>query len=358
MPPKYHEICDDLVKAIRSGVYQTGDQLPSYREIAGIWQVSYVTASKALNRLAEKNYVDLDHGKGTFVRWRGETDYLATRKVTLCIPTSPAFEHPVCQQVATDAQRQLEALDWDVEVFRPNSVEQAIERVRDTSTYTLWYGYHLIEFRSIYDLCAAGRERLVVIGERYDRFGIACACVDISQEIHLAMNHLRERGKHRIGYLCSNLRHGGDLEGASAWASIASNIHEPSDLSWRDYLMNWNMPQGGNVQEGLVQYLAELDDRGVFRNLDAIISTDDTKAVVTAGYLHDQGIRVPEDIAIVTINDSPLATMVRPQLTTIDICLSDQISQAVDILEEKVTGQNGTLSLRLCQPKLIVRQSS
>lgn len=70
MPPRrlsYRGIADDLESRIRSGEYAPGARLPSYRELADIYDVSVSTASKAIALLVERGLIYGETGRGTFV---------------------------------------------------------------------------------------------------------------------------------------------------------------------------------------------------------------------------------------------------------------------------------------------------
>lgn len=65
--PLYMQIQNRLVEQIRTGEYREGSQVPSELEIAGQYQVSRVTARKALDNLVLKGVLFRQRGKGTYV---------------------------------------------------------------------------------------------------------------------------------------------------------------------------------------------------------------------------------------------------------------------------------------------------
>lgn len=65
--PLYQQIQDILATAIRAGEYQPGDQVPSELEIAARFDVSRMTARKALDQLVQKGILYRQKGKGTYV---------------------------------------------------------------------------------------------------------------------------------------------------------------------------------------------------------------------------------------------------------------------------------------------------
>lgn len=71
MPPRrlsYAEIADDLASRISSGEYPPGSELPSYRQIADLYDVSYSTAHAAMRELRTRGLTEGQKGRGVYVR--------------------------------------------------------------------------------------------------------------------------------------------------------------------------------------------------------------------------------------------------------------------------------------------------
>lgn len=78
MPP-YKRIKQDVARRIHNGQLAAGDRVPSDNELAGTFQVSRLTAHRALRELAQEGLVQRVHGVGTFVSTQRETS--ATDKI-------------------------------------------------------------------------------------------------------------------------------------------------------------------------------------------------------------------------------------------------------------------------------------
>ena len=64
------QLADRVLDAIRSGEYQSGDQLPTEHALAERYGVSRASARAALGMLADRGFVYRLHGHGTFVSRR------------------------------------------------------------------------------------------------------------------------------------------------------------------------------------------------------------------------------------------------------------------------------------------------
>ena len=92
-------------------------------------------------------------------------------------------------------------------------------------------------------------------------------------------------------------------------------------------------------------------------NTTAVFAVSDYYAVDFIGFLNEQGIRVPEKIAVVGFDDTPLCQMVSPSLTTVrqDGALRARI--AIEKLRELKEGRQTETQIRL-PVQLVVRRSS
>ncbi|WP_040509682.1 LacI family DNA-binding transcriptional regulator [Gordonia soli] len=89
---------------------------------------------------------------------------------------------------------------------------------------------------------------------------------------------------------------------------------------------------------------------------DAIFATNDFAALGAFGVLRDHGIHVPDDVALVGYNDTPLAEGGAVPLTTIRSPMHEMGRQAVGLLLEVLAGK--TPESVLLEPELIIRRSS
>jgi len=66
--PLYRQIVDGIKELIAVGTLGPGDQLPSIRELAVQLRINPSSAVKAYDELRHDEVIDMDQGRGTFVR--------------------------------------------------------------------------------------------------------------------------------------------------------------------------------------------------------------------------------------------------------------------------------------------------
>jgi LacI family transcriptional regulator len=88
---------------------------------------------------------------------------------------------------------------------------------------------------------------------------------------------------------------------------------------------------------------------------DAIFATNDFAAIGALGVLRDRGLRVPDDIALIGYNDTPIAAELPTPLTTVHSPMHQMGRHGIELLIE-VLGGGRPESERL-SPTLVVRES-
>lgn len=96
--------------------------------------------------------------------------------------------------------------------------------------------------------------------------------------------------------------------------------------------------------------MAELLEAGI--PVDGVFAANDLMAVGALRVLHDHGLRVPEDVAVVGYDDVPIATETQPPLTTVRQPLDAMGRQMTRLLIDMLDGAPGasvTLATELVQ---------
>ena len=90
----------------------------------------------------------------------------------------------------------------------------------------------------------------------------------------------------------------------------------------------------------------------------AVVCVSDTMATGMIRGLKIRGLRVPEDIAVVGFGNLAVADMVTPALTTVDQCMRNIGTKAVEILMKEFDMPGLPIESILYEPQLIKRESA
>jgi len=142
---------------------------------------------------------------------------------------------------------------------------------------------------------------------------------DYVQSAVLASNHLTELGHKKIGILSGTTTHTAEVFKDQFIKSCASNGISEDQLVWAD---GWFTEQGG--YEG-VEWMMEKNP-----DITAVMSGNDKMAIGALRYFSQKGIKVPEDMSIIGMDDIPASQFTNPGLTTIRHDLYQLGAKAVD----------------------------
>jgi GntR family transcriptional regulator len=81
--PIWRQIEDGMRRLVVSGRVQSGDAVPSVRELAKALRINPATVSKAYRRLTEAGLLTVRRGEGTFVGRLGSDEILRQRRLLL-----------------------------------------------------------------------------------------------------------------------------------------------------------------------------------------------------------------------------------------------------------------------------------
>lgn len=116
-------------------------------------------------------------------------------------------------------------------------------------------------------------------------------------------------------------------------------------------------PAGVAVEQGYFTYASGLEAARALlaapRRPTAIFASNDDMAAATIGVAHRRGLRVPQDLSVVGFDDSPLATSVWPELTTVHQPIAAMAEAALDLLLQRREQAEEVLP-----HELIVRESA
>jgi DNA-binding LacI/PurR family transcriptional regulator len=89
----------------------------------------------------------------------------------------------------------------------------------------------------------------------------------------------------------------------------------------------------------------------------AIFADSDEVALGVMGALHDLGLAVPDDVAVVAVDNTMLASMVRPALTTVHVPKESFGAYALQMLAMRSSIPDGQPASVVLPTELIIRQS-
>jgi LacI family transcriptional regulator len=186
---------------------------------------------------------------------------------------------------------------------------------------------------------------LVVTGRRLRGARIASLDYDNIDGAKHAVEHLIGLGHRDIAFISGPTNHADARERLGGYmAALGAKAHrDPRLIVDADY-----QEQGG--YEATLRLLAS----GV--RFTAILAANDQMAFGVRLALHEQGLRVPEDVSLVGFDDLYFSRYLTPPLTTVHHSAQDLGRRASEALKELVLGERP--GHQLLQTELVIRQST
>jgi LacI family transcriptional regulator len=193
----------------------------------------------------------------------------------------------------------------------------------------------------------SGPVPMVLVNRTIDRGGVSAVIPDDLGSMGLAVRHLHELGHRRIGHVGGPQDTSTGSRRAKGFAAVMRELGLPAGRMVRAKLFN--------EEEG-ARAAAILLEREP--TLTAIVAANDLLALGTLDAAGEAGLRCPEDLSIMGMNDMPLSDRIQPPLSTVRVGEYELGRQAAGLLLSHIEQPGRRPETILIEPELIVREST
>jgi DNA-binding LacI/PurR family transcriptional regulator len=312
--PKYRRVYDDLLTAITTGVYRPGERLPSEAELGEHYKTSRITVAKAVSELQAQRLVSRRAGSGTHVLAPSLSKGHVFGLLIPDLGRTEIFE-PICHGMMQSPLSNAHSLLWGHSMGEAAQQEKEAEYLCHKYVAQKVSGVFFapLEFTPTKDLV---NKRIV---SALDQAGIPVVLLDRCYAPYPMRSKCDLVGidNHRAGYqITQHLL----KQGAKRVAFVAKP-HSASTVIAR--IAGYREAMGAfglSLREDLVRRVDPDDPVFLRKLLDAkinglVCANDFIAARIMAG-LFAKGVKVPEEIRIVGIDDVKYAALLPIPLTT------------------------------------------
>lgn len=333
------------------------------REVADSAGVSTKTVSRVVNN-------------------QGEVSEATKQRVQAAIEALGYQPNALARSLARRRSHTLGVVAWGLEYFGPSRTVVGIEQQSHETGYSLllqllprpdesrvtaplsaliarrvdgivWAIPEIGENRAWLRAEAVGPLPPIVFLSSAARPGVSVVATDNRRGAALAIQHLIDQGRRRIGIITGPLTWWEARERRAGWAETLQR----AGLEASDSLVaegDWSAASG---EGAMGELLARRPD------VDAVFACNDPMALGCLHRAQQHGRQVPGDLAVVGFDDIPESAYFPPPLTSVFQPLVDVGRNAVQILhaliETRLRGEDGPEpESLLLSPRLVVRQSS
>jgi len=353
--PLYHTVQKAVRTAIDGGTYGPGDQLPSTKELARQLSVSLVTVHRALQELVSSGVLRRGQGRGTFVHedYRDRAGTSTGLRFGLVFHSESSLADYYHGQVLEGVRQGADELGVDMVLLRfgedwRNECQGYlyVNPFRDQLERSPRFGAK----RGARTISSSAAPPVMVVGANFDLEGVSAVDTDNRDMARQAVHHLVGLGHTRIGYI-GGLNHvSNDLDRRRGFSEALAQYGLEENPKWIVAGPGWRL------EEDRRSALAELFAR-----------PDRPTAVFAAGYYfaldtyaaaEAAGVRIPEQLSVVGVDDAPSAAHLSPPLTTLRQPLAELGRLAAVGLFDQVGGSHPAVRRTTLLAELITRRSS
>lgn len=128
-----------------------------------------------------------------------------------------------------------------------------------------------------------------------------------NQALHDAVRHVLQSGRDKIGFIGS---HQNDSKVLGIQEAMTKEARSPGDLTI--------IPNFDNVGYNIYAVSLPLLQTREIRKMEALFTSTDELAAQVIASLRKDNIRVPEDIAVIGFNNSPIASFFQPAIASVE----------------------------------------
>ena len=313
---KHRRVFDHLLAGIQSGQLRPGDRLPSEAELGKLFSTSRITVAKAVNDLQRMGLVTRRPGAGTHVL---AEDRPSGRTFGLLIPELGLTEifEPICNGMMRTHSTRPDTLLWgNTSSAMQDSADAAEEMVQSFIGQKV-AGVFFAPLEMTPDKNAANRRIARALDRAQIPFVLLDRCympypersahdlvgIDNRRAGYIATSHLLDFGVHRLAFLAEELA-------ANTVDARITGFHEA--MRNHGILADWESVWRGSPQDE--SFVRRMLDQG---RPEGVVCANDLTAARLMQTLIAFGVRIPEDVRIVGMDDVRYASLLPVPLTTI-----------------------------------------
>lgn len=187
---------------------------------------------------------------------------------------------------------------------------------------------------------------LMVLNRRLKTFPQYSVCADHERDTLLAVKYLIDRGHREIAFIKGMA---GSHTGLSRLNGYLSALKQQGIEPQASLILDgcWTNKSGSQAAVELLQRKVKFS---------ALVASNDDMAIGAACAFHSAGIKVPDDVSLLSFDDIPVASFFIPSLTSVHVPVAEMVSSALMQLSKMLDGEQPA-PLPLMSGELILRQS-
>lgn len=352
--PKYQKLKVYIVEMIKSNKLMPGEKIHSENELAEKFEISRHTVRQALGELVNEGWLYKVQGKGTFVDRRPDDKPIHTK--TIAVLTTylndyifPAIIRGIDSVLSIQGYNMILGCTYNLHekerLFLENIKSQNIAGLIVEPTQSALPNPNLDLYRK---LSSNGVPVLFIHG-CYKKLSYSYIATDDIQAGYMATKYLMDLKHTRIGGVFKI----DDIQGHYRFTGF-QKAHMEDRLELADSRVLWF-----DTDEVDLRFNSDVAKRvtSLLSKCSGIVCYNDQIAIKVMDVIRNNGLRVPEDISLVSFDDSQLAVASEVKFTTVAHPTEKLGEEAAKAMISMIKRTKNYYNLKM-KPELIVREST
>lgn len=354
MVKKYERIKIDISEKILSGTYQVSDKLPTESELMEMYEVSRFTVRRAIDELEKDNYVYRIQGAGIFVDdWKSKPKKQIENKTIGLISTHIADY--IFPNIISGIDNYISTYGYSILIAdTQNNPEKERKSLTNLSANQL-SGFIIEPTKSarnnlnknMYDNMKAMGIPMISINATYDDLDIPYLVMDDVKTGEMATNYLISKGHQQIVGIFKV----DDKQGIDRMNGFIKAYQDHPEISNMGDMMMYQTEEKIN---NIFKKLHTMLTRSKYAPT-AIVCYNDQLAIQIMNFAKEIGLKIPEDVSIIGVDDYPFSNYTNPRLTTIRHPQEKMGFDAGKMIIDMINKQE--VHSKVYEPELIERDS-
>lgn len=339
--PLYIQLADEIRNMIVSGEIKIGDKLPSESEMIKTYKLGRLTIRDALSILANEGLVEKHHGKGTFCK-----ACILTPKYRIDVMLDltdmyfvPHYLHTICSELDShDVSIVLNDTKNNTDIIF-NLIEKAVSEGSDGIIFQPASTISVApdNLKELLEKLELESVPYIMIDNAYSNVSPSYAMMNEEQSGEIAANYLKSLGHKNM---CM-VEYRDNVDSALRKKGFARALgYEPKTVNFDSDMFN-------NISELIKNN----------KDITAIFCYNDIVAKECYKILEKLSVKIPDDISVVSVDDTVIATTLNPSLTSV-VHSKEYLAKAVaDAMISIITGKTKWPFTKTFEPSLKIRKS-
>ncbi len=350
---KVNMIRDKISESLFNDVWRAGDRFPSEPQLVLKYGVSRQTVRKALQSFIDEGYLKPVKGSGTYITEKAVARrYKKTYTIGILVTYLSDYIFPL---IIRELEEVFSAAGFSVQLASTGNSTLKERELLQKMLANRVDGIILEPTKSalpnpnidIYEELLAKNFPVVTIHSSYGNLDFPTVALDDAEAGALAASYLLE---HRAEPIAAVLK-SDDLQGHRRYQGIM-RAHRQYGRRFNDQKVFWY------TTEDIHQFKEQSDALlKRIRDSRSLVCYNDQIAMLTEEILLDAGLKIPEDYAVVSIDDSKYAALAPVPLTSVHSPIQEIGKTAAEHLLRLINGEQFDAN-KIFKPRLIRRDSA